>query len=120
MSKYQGQPADPRDVGRELNVDAVLSAGFIHVGERFRVTAQLLDVTTGDILWSDRIDAAAADIIAVQDEITRRIVDGLRLELSPAAQAGLAQPATVNAAAYAEYPRCRDLFAPFIFRTDAH
>src|SRR5258707_4266312 len=63
MSKYQGQPADPGDIGRELNVDAVLSAGFIHVGERFRVTAQLLDVASGEILWSDRIDAAAADII---------------------------------------------------------
>ena len=119
MSKYQGQPADPRDVGRELNVDAVLSAGFIHVGERFRVTAQLLDVASGEILWSDRIDAAAADIIAVQDEITQRIVDGLRLELSPDEQAGLAQPATVNAEAYEEYLRGRDRFARFIFRTVA-
>src|SRR5438552_2853296 len=119
MSKYQGQPADPRDVGRELNVDAVLSAGFIHVGERFRVTAQLLDVASGEILWSDRIDAAAADIIAVQDEITQRIVDGLRLELSPDEQAGLAQPATVNAEAYEEFLRGRDRFARFIFRTVA-
>ncbi len=119
ISKYQGQTVDPSDVGRELNVGAVLSAGFLHVGERFRVNAQLLDVSTGDILWSDRIDAAAADIIAVQDEITQRIVDGLRLELSPDEQAGLAQPATVNAAAYEEYLRGRDLFARFIFRTVA-
>src|SRR6266513_2035468 len=119
MSKYQGQPDDPRDIGRELNVDAVLSAGFIHVGERFRVTAQLLDVASGEILWSDRIDAAAADIIAVQDEITQRIVDGLRLELSPDEQAGLAQPATVNAEAYEEFLRGRDRFARFIFRTVA-
>src|SRR5881397_4387 len=81
MSKYQGEHADPGDVGRELNVDAVLSAGFIHVGERFRVNAQLLDVKTGEIIWSDRIDASASDIIAVQDDITQRIVNGLRLEL---------------------------------------
>src|SRR6184192_3327816 len=119
MSKYQGQATDPRDVGRELNVDAVLSAGFIHVGERFRVNAQLLDVKIGEILWSDRIDSASNDIIAVQDEITRRIVDGLRLELSPDEQAGLAQPATVNAEAYEEYLRGRDRFARFIFRTVA-
>src|SRR5213078_5116052 len=119
MSKYQGQAVDPSDVGRELNVDAVLSAGFIHVGERFRVTAQLLDVASGEILWSDRIDAAAADIIAVKDEITQRIVDGLRLELSPDEQAGLAQPATVNAEAYEEFLRGRDRFARFIFRTVA-
>ncbi len=119
MSKYQGQAADPSDVGRELNVDAVLSAGFIHVGERFRVNAQLLEVTSGEIIWSDRVDASADDIIAVQDEITRRIVDGLRLELSPDEQAGLAQPATVNAEAYEEYLRGRDRFARFIFRTVA-
>ncbi|HVS20575.1 MAG TPA: protein kinase [Pyrinomonadaceae bacterium] len=119
MSKYQGQPTDPRDVGRELNVDAVLSAGFIHVGERFRVNAQLLDVKSGEIIWSDRVDASANDIIAVQDEITQRIVDGLRLELSPDEQAGLAQPTTVNAEAYEEFLRGRDRFARFIFRTVA-
>jgi len=66
MSKYQGQPVDPADVGRELNVDAVLSAGFIHIGERFRVTAQLLDVRSSEIIWSDKIDASADDVIAVQ------------------------------------------------------
>jgi tetratricopeptide (TPR) repeat protein len=104
-------------VGRELSVDAVLSAGFIHAGERFRVTAQLLDVRSGQIIWSDRVDASADDIITVQDEITKRIVDGLRIELSPDEQAGLAQPKTVNAEAYEEYLRGRDRFARFIFRT---
>jgi len=117
MSKYQGQAADPADVGRELNVDAVLSAGFIHAGERFRVNAQLLDVRSNEIIWSDRIDASSDDVIGVQDEITKRIVDGLRLELSPDEQAGLAQSKTVNAEAYEEYLRGRDRFARFIFRT---
>jgi len=117
MSKYQGQLVDPADVGRELNVDAVLSAGFLHVGERFRVNAQLLETKSGAIIWSDRVDASADDIIAVQDEITKRIVDGLRIELSPDEQAGLAQPKTVNAEAYEEYLRGRDRFARFIFRT---
>jgi eukaryotic-like serine/threonine-protein kinase len=119
ISKYQGQQVDPRDAGRELNVNAVLAAGFIHAGERFRVTAQLLDVATGDLLWSDRIDAAASDILTVQDTIVQRIVDGLRLELTHDEQAGIARPATQNAAAYEEYLRGRDLFARFIFRTVA-
>ncbi|HVF49101.1 MAG TPA: protein kinase [Pyrinomonadaceae bacterium] len=119
IAKYQGQAFDPREAGRELNVGAVLAAGFMHVGERFRVTAQLLDVASGDILWSERVDAAAADIIAVQDTIAQRIVDGLRLELSPDEQVEIARPATHNAAAYEEYLRGRDLFARFIFRTVA-
>jgi len=97
----------------------VLTAGFIHAGGRFRVTAQLLDVASGDILWSDRIDTSTEDIIAVQDEIAQRIVEGLRLELSPAEQDGMAKPATQNPAAYEQYLRGRDLFARFIFRTIA-
>ncbi len=119
ISKYQGQAVDPRDAGRELNVNAVLAAGFLHAGDRFRVTAQLLDVTSGDLLWSDRIDAAASDILAVQDTIAQRIVEGLRLELTHDEQAGIARPATESAAAYEEYLRGRDLFARFIFRTVA-
>ena len=117
MSKYQGQVVDPPTVGRELSVDAVLSAGFLAVGGHFRVNAQLLDVKSGQIIWSDRVDASAADIISVQDDITKRIVDGLRLELSPDEEKVLAQPATVNAVAYEEYLRGRDRFARFIFRT---
>ncbi len=119
IAKYQGGHMDPRDIGQELHVNAVLTAGFMHAGERFRVTAQLLDVGSGDILWSDRIDTSAADIIAVQDTIAQRIVDGLRLELSPAEQDGIAKPSTQNAAAYEQYLRGRDLFARFIFRTVA-
>ena len=119
IAKYQGQQIDPREVGRELNVGAVLAAGFIHAGERFRVTAQLLDVRSGDILWSDRIDTSAADIITVQDTIAQRIVEGLSLELSPAEQVKIAKPATESSAAYEEYLRGRDSFARFIFRTVA-
>ena len=55
----------------------------------------------------------------MQDEIAKRIVEGLRLELSPAEQDGIAKPSTQNAAAYEQYLRGRDLFARFIFRTIA-
>jgi serine/threonine-protein kinase len=119
IAKYQGGTMDAREIGQELRVNAVLTAGFIHAGGRFRVTAQLLDVGSGDILWSDRIDTSTEDIIAVQDEIAQKIVDGLRLELSPAEQDGIAKPSTQNAAAYEQYLRGRDLFARFIFRTVA-
>src|SRR5256714_1353698 len=115
--KYQSQQIDPREAGRELDVQAVLAASFLRAGDRLRVTAQLLDVLTGDMLWSDRIDAEAHDIIALQDTIAQRIVDKLRLELSPDEQAELAQPATGSAAAYEEYLRGRDFFGRFIFRT---
>ncbi len=115
--KYQGTERDPRDAGRELNVSAVLAAGFLRAGDRIRVTAQLLDVGTGDMLWSDRIDADSADIITVQDTIAHRIVEGLRLELSQDEKKDLAHPATANAEAYNEYLRGRDRMGRFIYHT---
>jgi eukaryotic-like serine/threonine-protein kinase len=117
IARYQGKNIDPADAGKELRVGAVLSAGFLKAGERLRVTAQLLDVATGDILWSDRIDAQGQDILAVQDSIAHRILDGLRLELSDNEQEKLARRATDSAAAWEEYLRGRDNFGRFIFRT---
>ncbi len=117
IARYQGMERDPRDVGRELNVDAVLSAGFLRAGDRLRVTAQLLDVKTGDMLWSDRIDAEAADIIAVQDTISRHIVQGLKLELTPDEREELDQRATENAEAYEEFLRGRDAMGRFVYHT---
>jgi serine/threonine-protein kinase len=117
IARYQGQQRDPREIGKELSVSAVLTAGFIHSGEHFRVTAQLIDVASGELLWSDRIDTAASDIIVLQDTIAQRIVEGLSVELSPAEQMGIGKASTRNPAAYEQYLRGRDLFARFIFRT---
>jgi eukaryotic-like serine/threonine-protein kinase len=117
--KYQGSQVDPRQAGREMSVSAVLSAGFLRAGDRIRVTAQLVDVDSGDLLWSDRIDADATDIINVQDTITQEICDGLRLELSPDEKGRLEQQATANAEAYESYLRGRDALGRYIYHTVA-
>ena len=117
IAKYQVIDIDPRDAGEELRANAVLSAGFLRSGDKMRVTAQLLDVANGEILWSDRIDAESGDILALQDMIAQRILQGLRLELSEKEQEKLGRRATENAEAYEEYLRGRDNFGRFIFRT---
>ena len=115
--KYQNKTVDPAEAGRELRVDAILTASFLRAGDRLRVTAQLLDVRTSEILWSERIDAEARDIIGVQDTIVQRIVEGLRLELSPDEKVELAKGSTADAAASEEYLRGRDCLASFIYHT---
>ncbi|HEX9424444.1 MAG TPA: protein kinase [Pyrinomonadaceae bacterium] len=115
--RYQGKQFDPGDVGRELDVDAILTASFLRVKDHLRVTVQLLDVRTSEILWSDRIDADASDIIAVQDTIVQHIVDGLRVELSPDEKVELAKGSTADAAASEEYLRGRDCMGKFIYHT---
>ncbi|HZT58661.1 MAG TPA: tetratricopeptide repeat protein [Pyrinomonadaceae bacterium] len=114
--KYQGKEVDPRQVGRDLNVSAVLLASFLRAGGALRVNAQLVEVNSGEMLWSDRIDASAEDIIALQDKIAQRIAQGLNVE-QQSSQVPAAQPTTRNAAAYEEYLRGRDYFAKFLFHT---
>ena len=115
--KYQGKQFDPGDVGRELNVDAILTAGFLRAGPHLRVTVQLLDVRTSEIIWSHRIDADASDIMAVQDKIVQHIVEGLRVELSPDEKVELARGTTTDAAASEEYLRGRNCLGQFIYHT---
>ncbi|HEU4710621.1 MAG TPA: protein kinase [Pyrinomonadaceae bacterium] len=115
--KYQNREVDPEETGRDLSVDAILTATFLRASDKLRVTAQLLDVRTSEILWSERIDADASDIIGVQDTIVQRIVEGLRLELSPDEKVALAKANTENAAASEEYLRGRDCLANFIYHT---
>src|SRR5207249_9725245 len=117
--KYQGVQIDPRQAGREMSVGSVLSAGFLRAGARIRVTAQLVDVNTGDLLWSDRIDADATDTISVQDTITQQICDGLRLELTSDEKDRLEQAKTANAEAYEEYLRGRDCLARYVYHSVA-
>jgi eukaryotic-like serine/threonine-protein kinase len=118
IAKYQGQQIDPLEAGREMSVSAVLSANFLRAGEKLRVNAQLVNVSTGELLWTDRIDAAAEDIIAVQDTIAQRIVDGLRVELGSDEQVGLAhRGATAVPEAYEEYLRGRDAMGRFVYHT---
>ncbi len=117
IAKYQGSEVDPREAGREQRVHAVLAAGFLRGEDRIRVTAQLIDVASGDILWSDRIDADGNDILSLQDGIAQRILEGLRLELSDKEAEKLGRRATENHEAWEEYLRGRDNFGRFIFRT---
>jgi eukaryotic-like serine/threonine-protein kinase len=117
VAKYQGKDIEPIEAGKELRVNAVLSASFIRSGDKLRVTAQLLDVVTSELLWSERIDAEGNDIFALQDTIALKILDGLELELSSKEKAKLGHAPTENPEAYEEFLRGRDNFGRFIFRT---
>jgi TolB-like protein len=77
VAAYQNQFIDPARIGAELKVDSILMGNFLKVGDRLRVTAQLVDSMTGEILWSEKIDADAKDVLTVQDRISRRIIEGL-------------------------------------------
>ncbi len=78
---YKGQAVDVRQVSREQGVRYVLEGSVRKEGNRVRVTAQLIDATTGLHLWAERYDRELADVFAVQDEIVREIVTALDVQL---------------------------------------
>ena len=70
---YKGKPTDVKRVAKELGVRYVMEGSVRHAGDRLRVTAQLIDASTGRHLWAERYDRSLADIFAIQDEITRSV-----------------------------------------------
>jgi len=78
---YKGIAVDVRQVGRELGVRYVLEGSVRRSGRRLRVTAQLIDATTGQHVWVERYDRELSDIFEVQDEITRNVVASTRTQV---------------------------------------
>jgi adenylate cyclase len=80
---YKGKQVDMRTIANDLRVRSVLEGSIRRAGNRVRITAQLIDASTGGHLWAERYDRDLTDIFAVQDEVTRQIVAALKVALSP-------------------------------------
>jgi adenylate cyclase len=100
---FKGQSVDVCDLARKLGVSHVLEGSVRKAGGRVRITAQLIDGATGDHLWADRYDRDLDDIFAIQDEISKAIVDALKLKLLPEEKKALERRGTGNAEAYNFY-----------------
>ncbi len=86
---YKGRPVKVQQVSEELGVRYVLEGSIQRSGDRIRVTAQLIDATTGHHLWAERYDRELKDIFALQDEITLKILTALQVKLTEGEQARL-------------------------------
>ena len=78
---FKGKDADIRDIGRALNVGTVLEGSIQKSGNHLRITTQLINVSDGYHLWSERFDRTIDNIFAIQDEISMAVVDKLKGEL---------------------------------------
>ena len=97
---YKGRPVKVRDVGRDLGVRYVLEGGVQRAGSRVRITAQLVDASTGYHIWAERYDREMGDIFAVQDEVTQQIVRALAVKLSEGEKGRLGRTPTGVPEAY--------------------
>jgi adenylate cyclase len=78
---YKDKTVDIRQVGRELGIRYVLEGSVRRIGERVRITAQLIEAATGSHIWAERYDRKLEDIFSVQDEITEQVVGSIHPEL---------------------------------------
>jgi serine/threonine-protein kinase len=94
---------DVREIGRILNVGAMLEGSVRAAGNRLRITAQLISVSDGFHLWSERFDRDAGDIFAIQDELSLSIVEHLKVTLHVGERAALQKRSTDDHEAYNLY-----------------
>ncbi|MCH8615076.1 TIR domain-containing protein [Sphingomonas sp. SM33] len=97
---FKGQAVDICDVARKLGVHHVLEGSVRKAGGRVRITAQLIDGRTGGHVWAERYDRDLTDIFALQDEISKAIVDALKVRLLADEKKAIENRGTTNADAY--------------------
>ena len=106
----KGKELDIKDVGTRLGVETLLEGSVRRAGNQLRITAQLVNVEDGFELWSKTYDRTMEDVFAIQDEISKNIVEALRVTLSPGEQQIAVSVAPTDARAYDHYLRGRGYF----------
>jgi TolB-like protein/Flp pilus assembly protein TadD len=106
----KGKAVPVEEIGRKLGVASVLEGSVRKAGDRIRINVQLVGAADGNTLWSEQYDREMKDVFAVQDEISRRIVDSLKVKLTPTEEQAMERVPAQNPKAYEFYLRGRRLF----------
>ena len=104
---FKGKNVDVRKIGQNLGVANILEGSIRKSGNLIRITAQLIEVSKGTHLWSETYDREMKDVFALQDEISKMIVDILKIKLSGKQSSQLAGSFTKNTEAYEDYLKGR-------------
>jgi serine/threonine protein kinase/Flp pilus assembly protein TadD len=111
--RFKGSQQDIREIGRRLGVSTVLEGSVRKAGSQVRISVQLVSVTDGYHLWSNRYDRKLEDVFAIQDEISRSIVEALQVTLTPGASKAAEKAAPADVQAYDYYLKGRKFFYEF-------
>jgi DNA-binding winged helix-turn-helix (wHTH) protein/TolB-like protein/Tfp pilus assembly protein PilF len=110
MDKYRNKEIDPREVARELSVDALVTGSFVKDGDDLRISAELIDVSDDQVLWRDTFDLKYENLLTVQDRVASSVIAGLRLKLVPEETQRLQRAGTASPQAYEAYLKGRYLW----------
>src|SRR5262249_18672136 len=107
--KGDRRPPTP-DIGRVLNVDAIVEGSVIRSGDRVRITAQLIDARDDRHLWARSFDRSSRDVLALQDELASAIAGEIHVQLTPSERSRLTSVRSVDPAAHDAYLKGRYFF----------
>jgi TolB-like protein/DNA-binding winged helix-turn-helix (wHTH) protein len=105
--EYKGKHQSLERIAQDLNVDAVVEGTVLRSGNRVRITAELVQVSTDRHLWADTYESPLGDILTLQNQVTAAIVGQIRIKLTPQDQQRLATVHPVNSDAYEDYLKGR-------------
>ncbi len=105
--EYKGTHESLEKIGRDLHVDAVVEGTVLRSGDRVRITAELVQVSTDRHLWADTYESPLGDILALQNQVAAAIVSQIRIKLTPQDKESLAATRPINAGAFEDYLKGR-------------
>ena len=106
---FKGKNIDVREIGKTLNVNTLLEGSVRKSGNRLRIITQLIKVSDGSHLWSNRYDRVLEDVFAIQEDIAENVATSLKGFLTPKEKEAIRRPET-NIEAYDYYLKARQLF----------
>jgi serine/threonine protein kinase/Tfp pilus assembly protein PilF len=101
--RYKGKETDPKTIGKELNVQAILNGRVAQHGDQLTLNLELVDVQTENVIWSEQYNRTQTDLVALQSEIARDVSAKLQTRLSGADTKKLTKTYTTNSEAYQLY-----------------
>jgi adenylate cyclase len=110
---YKGRAVKVQDVARDLGVNHVLEGSVRRVGDKVRINAQLINAISGHHIWAERFDSELTDVFRLQDEVVKKIVTALKVELTDAEKGGLDKQYTKIIEAYDLFLRGQREFFKF-------
>jgi DNA-binding winged helix-turn-helix (wHTH) protein/tetratricopeptide (TPR) repeat protein len=105
--RFKGKEVDPQEAGKLLNVRALVLVRVIQLGKKLIIRSELVKVSDGSQIWGEQYERTSSDLLAIQEEIAKAIVDSLKLKLTRDQQKRLTKRYTDNIEAYKLYMRGR-------------
>jgi TolB-like protein/DNA-binding winged helix-turn-helix (wHTH) protein/Flp pilus assembly protein TadD len=107
VMQFKGSDKPLPEIARQLGVDAVVEGSALHIGERVRITVQLIEAARDRNLWAENYDRELSDVLALHSEVSRAIAEEIKIVVTPEEEARLASARPVNPEAYEAYLKGR-------------